>query len=669
MTDDFRARIARDNALDVELYQHALRLRDASTLRTARTPTGPTVLMGHGGGVGMTGDAAEVLEVGVAVGQPQAVEADGEALARTGWRRAAQAVLYAAPVVGFLGAGYAHRWLTDDGFIYLRVVQQIRAGNGPVFNDGERVEAFTGTLWVALLAVADVVTPVRLEWIAVLLGLGFGAAGLGLAMAGARRLVPQAYDRRWFVPCGAVVFVALTPVWVWATSGLETGLAFAWLGACLWVLASWSRSGAARVSYPAAVLLGLGWLVRPELALFSAAFVAVVLVGEWRRSGVRRRVALVAVALALPVAYQIFRMGYFGSITPNTAVAKEGGSTNFERGWLYLQDLVDPYWLWVPALALVAGAYLPLASILTSLRGRLTVAAFVTCGVLQGAYMVAVGGDYMHGRAVPPWALRAVCTGGGHPGHPSAPGRGRHRPWAAIAIVAFRPLQYEAQLTNLTVLPQQSGWVTTDDFGWGRDGPKRAWYEGPDVYVQEVFREIRRSDIEVRDDLDLPIGMFDGVGVASYAMGPDFYTLDGLGLAHALGAHLEVQMPAVPSLIPPLAGHEKPLPTPWIAALLTTPGSRPDPAQFPSTSTRLLGPLSGDEFQEKVAWACAALRCDEIDRIVDAASAPLTMRRFAYNLTHAAANTQLRIPADPEEAYHRYCGPGVPDEVRRLQAE
>ena len=434
-----------------------------------------------------------------------------------------------------MGAGWVNRWLTDDGFIYLRVVQQIRAGNGPVFNDGERVEAFTGTLWVALLAVADVVTPVRLEWIAVLLGLGFGAAGLGLAMAGARRLVPQAYDRRWFVPCGAVVFVALTPVWVWATSGLETGLAFAWLGACLWVLASWSRSGAARVSYPAAVLLGLGWLVRPELALFSAAFVAVVLVGEWRRSGVRRRVALVAVALALPVAYQIFRMGYFGSITPNTAVAKEGGSTNFERGWLYLQDLVDPYWLWVPALALVAGAYLPLASILTSLRGRLTVAAFVTCGVLQGAYMVAVGGDYMHGRLFLP-GLFALCA-------PVAviPATRRHlaavviAPWAAIAIVAFRPLQYDVQLTNLTVLPEPNRRVTTDDYGWGRDGPGRGWYEGPDVYVQEVFTKFRRADIEVREDLDLPIGLFSGVGLASYAMGPDFYTLDGLGLAHALG--------------------------------------------------------------------------------------------------------------------------------------
>ena len=615
-----------------------------------------------------TGDAAEVVEGGIADEQPQAVEADSEAVARTGWRRVLQAVLYAAPVVGFVGAGYAHRWIMDDGFIYMRVVQQIRAGNGPVFNDGERVEAFTGTLWVALLTVADVVTPVRLEWITVLLGLACGAAGLGLAIAGARRLVPQAYDRRWLVPCGAVVFVVLTPVWIWATSGLETGLSFGWLGACLWLLASWSRSRAARISYPAAVVLGLGWLIRPELALFSAAFVGVVVVGEWRQSGVKRRVALTAAALALPAAYQLFRMGYFGSIVPNTAVAKEGGSANFGRGWRYLHDFVDPYWLWVPALALVAGAYLPLASILTSLRSRLTAAAFVTCGVFQAAYIVAVGGDYMHGRLFLP-ALFAVCA-------PVAviPVTRRHlaaiviAPWAVIAVVALRPLQYEAPLTNGVVLPAQRGLVTTGDRGWPEDGQPPAWYTGPHVYLQERFVAYSRTEIEVRDDLDLPIGLFSGVGLVSYAMGPEFYTLDGLGLGHTLAAHLELQAFAEPPLIPPLPGHEKPLPAPWVAALITPPGSTPDPSQFPSMGTQMLGPLSGDEFQEKVAWARAALRCDEIDQLLDAANAPLTMKRFVFNLAHSAGNSQLRIPADPEEAYHRFCGPGVPEDVRRLRS-
>ncbi|HET8619424.1 MAG TPA: hypothetical protein VFM27_10720 [Acidimicrobiales bacterium] len=39
VTDDFRERIARDNALDVELYEYALRLRGASPAREVGTPS------------------------------------------------------------------------------------------------------------------------------------------------------------------------------------------------------------------------------------------------------------------------------------------------------------------------------------------------------------------------------------------------------------------------------------------------------------------------------------------------------------------------------------------------------------------------------------------------------------------------------------------------------
>jgi arabinofuranosyltransferase len=205
-----------------------------------------------------------------------------------------------------------------------------------VFNAGERVEAFTGTLWVALLTIADLVTPVRLKWLAVILGLVCGAAVLALAISGARRLMPVQDSERWFVPLGAVVFVALTPVWVFATSGLETGLVFGWLGSCLWVLASWARAPHVPISPPRVAVLGLGWLIRPELVLFSAAFVAIVLAAEWRHSDVRRRASVLGVALALPLAYQVFRMGYYGSLVPNTALAKEGSSTNWERGWRHL---------------------------------------------------------------------------------------------------------------------------------------------------------------------------------------------------------------------------------------------------------------------------------------------------------------------------------------------
>lgn len=68
--------------------------------------------------------------------------------------------------------------MSDDGFIYLRVVQQVLAGNGPVFNVGERVEAATGPLWVMILTVIHLITQVRLEYVAVGLALVMTAIGV-----------------------------------------------------------------------------------------------------------------------------------------------------------------------------------------------------------------------------------------------------------------------------------------------------------------------------------------------------------------------------------------------------------------------------------------------------------------------------------------------------------
>ena len=68
---------------------------------------------------------------------------------------------------------WQHRWVGDDAFIDFRIVRQLKAGHGPVFNAGERVEAGTSPIWLMILFAADVVAPLRLEWIAVVLGIGF----------------------------------------------------------------------------------------------------------------------------------------------------------------------------------------------------------------------------------------------------------------------------------------------------------------------------------------------------------------------------------------------------------------------------------------------------------------------------------------------------------------
>ena len=94
-----------------------------------------------------------------------------------------------ALVVGLLLVlGWSQRFSTDDVFINYRVVKQIEAGNGPVYNIGERVEVATSTLWLVILVISDLLSPLRIEWTAVLVELALCAVGLGAAMAGAVRL-------------------------------------------------------------------------------------------------------------------------------------------------------------------------------------------------------------------------------------------------------------------------------------------------------------------------------------------------------------------------------------------------------------------------------------------------------------------------------------------------
>jgi arabinofuranosyltransferase len=225
-------------------------------------------------------------------------------------RAFAWAVL-AVPALIATVAGWLHRWTFDDGFIYFRVVDQIRAGNGPVFNVGERVEVATGTAWLAILTIADIVSPLRLEWTAVILGITATAAGVAFATAGAYQIArvgnPAA---RWIVPFGSMVFVSVTAIWFWTTAGVETGLTIAWLGASWWILARWSLAATGSVTTLAAVVLGAGWLIRPDMVLFSVAFFVLLVGFGWAKGARRDAVRIAGAMLALPVAYQVFRMGY-----------------------------------------------------------------------------------------------------------------------------------------------------------------------------------------------------------------------------------------------------------------------------------------------------------------------------------------------------------------------
>ena len=327
---------------------------------------------------------------------------------------------------------WQRRWIADDGLIVLRTIRNLLAGNGPVFNAGERVEANTSTLWTYLMYLGGLVGgPARLEYVALTLALTMSVAGVVLLMLGSARLYAPSLQGRsaMLLPAGALVYIAIPPARDFATSGLENGLVLTYLGLLWWMMVAWSqglRSG--RGSDPSpwsatgswftaalAFVAGLSVLVRPELALIGGLALVMMLVAA---RGWRRRTLIVIAGGLLPIGYQIFRMGYYALLVPGTAIAKDASGSKWHQGLIYLANFNKPYLLWIPAILLVAlglvlwttrarpwwirhevpQEYGPLAR---AVQSPPAVVAFILfSGLLQAVYWVRQGGDFMHGRVL-----------------------------------------------------------------------------------------------------------------------------------------------------------------------------------------------------------------------------------------------------------------------------
>ncbi|MGV9825149.1 hypothetical protein [Gordonia sp. NPDC003429] len=277
----------------------------------------------------------------------------------------------AIAVTTFFAIGaWQRRWIADDGLIVLRTLRNLFAGNGPVFNMGERVEANTSVAWTYLLWFWAWVTDGQLEYVALWVALVLSVSAVPIAMYGTARLLRTRLGGldgtavSLLVPLGAVVYIAIPPARDFATSGLENGLCIFWV-AVLWCqLVAWSRRprGDAATGWGSAATLflafwaGLAPLVRPELTIIGGIALLVVFLAPL---GWKMRIAVIVVAAVLPVGYQIFRMGYYALLVPNPAVAKDASGSKWHQGFVYLGNLFGPYLLVLPViLAVVAGVLL-----------------------------------------------------------------------------------------------------------------------------------------------------------------------------------------------------------------------------------------------------------------------------------------------------------------------
>src|SRR5690349_3693894 len=258
---------------------------------------------------------------------------DGRMISCPAMRR--RPYLAAAVFASLAAMVLARAWITDDAFITFRVVEQLLAGHGPVYNVGERVQVFTHPLWFLVLA----------AWAGIGASLFPGAAILSLAIfvAGLAALFVAFRDKPLALVAAGLAMLLCRAVVDFATSGLETPLTFALACAAAWAL----RSGRAPLALAALAAMPLNRLDLLPWVL-PLAWVA----GRRSRGGPFAALAIVAAPAA---AWLAFSTLYYGSPWPNTAFAKLGAGlgTRLDGGAAYVVAslMTDP-----GAVAIVAGA-------------------------------------------------------------------------------------------------------------------------------------------------------------------------------------------------------------------------------------------------------------------------------------------------------------------------
>ncbi len=639
----------------------------------------------------------EMLVAGDEHGEGADAESSDRALQRDGDAARRFSVLSRTVFVGgvlvtvaLFGIGaWQRRWIADDGLIVLRTVRNLLAGNGPVFNAGERVETNTSAAWTYVIWFFGWVSDARLEYVSLFVALTLSLLAVVFAMVGSARLWRPftATAPTLLLPAGALVYIAVPPARDYATSGLENCLVIFWLGVLWWLLLRWSQDekpGLAQLLV-AGFWAGLCWVVRPEMTVIGGLALLMLFCAPVPRTRLRPvliRALLVAVGGAVPVGYQIWRMGYYGLPYPNTAVAKEAGGAKWGQGLKYLWDLIGPYYLWIPLLILVVVTAVLLrgrrrttgATVVAAEAGRWvrlrrwlrSPAAVVTLmvggGLLLVLFNMRVGGDFMHGRMLLPQLFCLLLPVSVLPVRLPVGDRSAWLRWSfALPLIAWLGTAGWALFAANTTADTSGGQISASGIvderiyyvlNSGHDHPVLA-----EDYLDYPRMRAMLQDIAATPDggllinspsfmmwyvapppLPIPPGgyghtvYFLNLGMTSMNVPLSVRVIDQEGLAYPLAAHTD-------RLADGRIGHDKNLYPDWVIVDTGMVDQHPWMPWF---------------LDEKwVRQARTALSCPATQDLLASYRAPLTWDRFKHNVIQSLHFAKYRIDRVPKYEIQR----------------
>lgn len=434
---------------------------------------------------------------------------------------------------------FTHAWVVDDAYITLRTVDNFVRGLGLRWNPSERVQSYTHPLWMFLLSAAYAITR---ESFYTTLALSF-VTSLSAIFLVLRSEAVRAHAFR------AALFMGLLlgskAFLDYSSSGLENPLTHV-LIAMFFVrfLRADDVATTARDTFRRALVYGaitaFAFVNRIDtIVLFGPACVYA-LYQERARLGAFARGALLGASPAL--AWVLFALFYYGSVVPNTAIAKLSGTgvtwdERFTAGLAYFADsmMLDPLSLLMcgvaialslgarspRAIAAAGGVFLYLVYVLTTgaigthMSGR-----FFSGTVFLSALLITVQARYL-AQALGALALTALWLSAS-PVSPLLVGTSSYAEPRADrgdgVIIDTRHFVLREGAALLNVVP-------------GESMPRHAWYRAGRRYRDNPER------VHVG-------GLVEGlaIGYSAFAAGPDKHFIDMLGLSDPLIARIPLAL-------------------------------------------------------------------------------------------------------------------------------
>lgn len=450
-----------------------------------------------------------------------------------------------------------YAWISEDALITMRHIDNFIAGHGAVFNIGERVEGYSHTLWFYLVSAMRYLG-LSPKGSVILPGLIFSSVFLYLLFFGFRRKkgnVP-------YLNFAGAVLIGMSSFIDFGTSGLESSLSY-----LLLILLSLQIFKNGWKNNPVLFGLTVSFLTlnRPDFGIFLIFFIFVYIFFIFKKEiDLITLIKFFIFPFLLLFGYEIFRMGYYGSMFPNPFYAKSGSASYFSQGFLYIFDLIKGSAFILIIIFAVSLFFIREKGEKEEFRAR---AMIFSAGLFYTFFIVRGGGDFMHGRfLLPSVILISISSAGIFDNFFS---EGKIKQISAVLLI------FVLLIISHSIVPLQKR--GSEQYINGISDERYTFYRNRILPLDKLFTDdlifmwktIGRnySDLSKRSKKKLKIA-YHTVGFLGYYSGNRVHVIDRLGLTDPVIARQKIEKRGRP-------GHEKSAPFGYLTYRRLTFGDTP----------------------------------------------------------------------------------------------